>query len=368
MAREGTMLERFKVPAEDVVRVPEGSLRATVASIFERMGVAPEVAAEGADVLVMTDLRGVETHGVSNMMRVYVRQYNEGVINPQPNWHIVRETPGTATIDADRGLGILLGRQAMNIAMEKAQRVGIGVVTMFNSGHLGAVGHFALLAAQRDMVGMCMTAGGASVLPTFAAEGRLGANPISIAAPAKSEPPLLFDVATSAMAINKIRLAARTGVKLLPGWVATPEGVPIMEEIPAPEQGPNMVLPLGSTRELGSHKGYGLGLTVEIMSALLAGALPSMLDSTNGFKNYFAAYDIAAFTDVAQFKENMDKMLQKLRTTRPAPGHDRVLYPGLLEYEEEGKRRAKGIPLHKEVVQWFDSIAAELSVPRLKTM
>lgn len=365
------MLQRFKVPKEDEVRVPHESLRETVTAIFEKMGVPPEDAAEGADVLVMTDLRGVETHGVSNMLRTYVRQYREGQLNPTPNVRIVREAPATATLDADRGLGIMLGRAAMRIAIDKAREVGVGVVTMYNSGHLGAVGHFAMLAAQEDMVGMCLTAGGTSILPTFGAEGRLGANPISIAAPARNEPPVLFDAATSAIAMNKVGLAARVGANLLPGWIADREGNPIMQEVPAPERGQFYGLTLGGTRELGSHKGYGFSLIVEILGALLSGSVPSMLDSTpmeSGFKNYFAAYNIAAFTDVDAFKDNMDRMLRTLRDTKPAPGHDRVLYPGLPEHEDETERRTNGIPLHREVVDWFDAITSELGLPPLKRM
>ena len=363
------MLERFKVPHEDEVRIPEPSLRETVTAVFAKMGVSPDDAAEGADVLVMTDLRGVETHGVSNMLRNYVERYNQGTLNPKPAWRVLRESPGTATIDADRGLGIMLGRRAMDMAMDKARRVGVGVVTMRNSGHLGAVGHFAMLAALEDMVGVCMTAGGTGILPTFAAESRLGANPISFAAPTRNEPYVLFDVATSTIAMNKLRLAARVNMPLLPGWIADEDGVPIMEETPAPDPSQCHMLPLGSTREQGSHKGYGFTLMVEILGALLSGSVPNMLDATpleSGFKNYFGAYSISAFTDVDAFKDNMDRMLKMLRNTRPAPGHERVLYPGLPEYEHEQERRANGIPLHKEVVEWFDDIAEELSVPRLK--
>ena len=365
------MLERFKVPKADEVRVPHESLRETVAAIFEKMGVSADDAAEGADVLTMTDLRGVETHGVSNMLRSYVGQFNQGVLNPTPQIKIERETPGTATIDGDRGLGIILGRRGMDIAIEKAKHVGVGMVTMHHSGHLGAVGHFAMLAAQQDMVGMCITAGGVGVAPTFGGEGRLGANPISIAAPARNQPPLLFDVATSTVALNKLQLARRVGVDLLPNWVADSEGSPITEEGPPPDAGEFLGLTIGGTREQGSHKGYGFSMMTEIFGGLLSGSVPSMLDSTpfeSMFKNYFAAYRISAFTDVDHFKDIMDQMLESLRDTKPAPGHDRVIYPGLSEHEEEIDRRANGIPLHTEVIEWFDDLCSELSLPRLQHM
>ncbi|MBI3329856.1 MAG: Ldh family oxidoreductase [Nitrospinae bacterium] len=359
------ILERFKVPHGEEVRVPEQALRQTVTAIFEKIGLSHEDAAEGADVLVMTDLRGVESHGVSNMLRVYVQGYLAGTLNPRPNWRIVRESPSTATIDADRALGIIVGPKAMRIAIDKARTVGMGVVTIGNSGHLGAVGQHATLAAKEDMIGVCMTASGMQVVPTFAAEPRFGTNPISIAAPARHEAPVLFDAATSAIAGNKIRLAARVGATLLPGWVTDKEGNPIMEESPVLPRGQYLQLPLGGTREQGSHKGYGLALMVDILCTLLSGTLPTMLDASSGSKHYFAAYNIAAFTDLDQFKDTMDQMLRTLRNTRPLKGHERVLYPGLSEYEDEQDRRANGIPLHKEVIQWFEGITRELSIPGL---
>src|SRR5215470_14943672 len=164
------ILERFKVPAKDQVHVSEAALRQTVTQIFARLGLTPEDAAEGADVLTMTDLRGVETHGVSNMLRMYVRDYKAGKLDPRPGWRMVRESPGTAVIDAERRLGIMVGPRAMRLAVEKARSVGVGVVTVFNSGHFGAIGHYAMQAAEQNMVGVCYTGAGLSVVPTFASK------------------------------------------------------------------------------------------------------------------------------------------------------------------------------------------------------
>ena len=362
------ILDRFKVPAKDVVRVHEAALRRTVTRIFEALGVSPEDAAEGADVLTTTDLRGVETHGVSNMLRQYVQQYRTGALDPRPGWRIARETPGTAVIDAERRLGIMVGPKAMRLAIDKARAVGTGVVTVYNSGHFGAIGHYAMQAAAHDMVGVCFTAAGLSMVPTFASKPLLGTNPIALAAPAGREAPILFDVATSAIAGNKIRLAMRIGSPLLPGWVTDKEGTPIMEEKPVFDRNEFFQAPLGGTREQGSHKGYGFALMGEVLATLLSGALPTMLDPKSGSKNHFAAYSIEAFTDVQQFKTTMDEMLRTLRTAAPAPGHDRVLYPGLSEHEEMAARRAEGIPLHKEVIQWFATVTAELGIEPLATL
>jgi L-2-hydroxycarboxylate dehydrogenase (NAD+) len=208
---------------------------------------------------------------------------------------------------------------------------------------------------------MCMTATQPSVVPTFGAEPRFGTNPIAIAAPAKTQPPVLFDVATCSIAANKVRLATRVGSNLLPGWVTDKEGNPIMTETPpGAVRGEYFMLPLGATRELGSHKGYGLALMVETLATLLSGTLPFGLDRSTGYKHFFAAYDV--------FKAHMDEMLTWLRETRPAPGEERVLYPGLLEYEEAEERRAHGIPLHTEVMQWFGQITRELGLPALVTL
>ena len=348
--------------------MPHDALHETVSSIFEKMGVAREDAETGADVLVSTDMRGVETHGVSNMLRSYVQGYSDDSLNARPDWKIIRESPSSATIDADRGLAVILGPKAMEIAIDKARNVGVGVVTMFNAGHSGAIGHHAMLAAQADMVGMTATAGGLLVLPTFGAEPRMGTNPIAIAAPAKSEPFLLFDAATSAIAGNKLQLANRVGANMLGGWIAGMDGAPILDEVPLPDRGQYYQLPLGGTREQGSHKGYGFSLMSEVLASLLAGDQPTMVKKTGGAgHHYFAAYNIESFCDLDVFKENMDAMLRTLRETPPAPGHDRVMYPGLSEYEEEQERRAHGIPLHKEVIEWFADICAELQIPTLRT-
>ncbi len=361
------MLERFKVPQDDQVRVPEQSLRATVAAVFEKMGETAEDAAAGADVLVTADLRGVETHGVSNMLRAYVGRYADGGMKANADWRIVRESPATATVDADTGLVTILGPRMMGIAIEKAREVGVGVVTVRNAGHSGAIGHHAMLAAEQDMIGVTMTSGGAAVVPTFGAEPRFGTNPIAIAAPARTEAPFLFDVATSAVAGNKTALARRVGAAVEPNWITDLDGRPINDGRVMPEIGDYFMLPFGGTRENGSHKGYGFAMMADVMSTLLSGALPGMLPGSVNSSHHFAAYDIAAFTDVDQFKDTMDEALRTLRTTKPAPGHDRVLYPGLSEHEEERDRRANGIPLHREVVQWFDDITAELSLPPLDT-
>jgi LDH2 family malate/lactate/ureidoglycolate dehydrogenase len=225
-----------------------------------------------------------------------------------------------------------------------------------------------MLAARQDMIGVTMTAGGAAVLPTFGAEPRFGTNPIAMAAPARDEAPFLFDVATSAVAGNKTSLARRVGAHVEPNWITDLDGNPITDGRVMPQLGEYYMLPFGGTRENGSHKGYGFAMMSEILATVLSGSLPGMLATDQGSSHHFAAYNISAFTDVDKFKDTMDDALRTLRTTKPAPGYERVFYPGLSEHEEEQERRANGIPLHREVVEWFNGITAELSLPALETL
>jgi len=367
------MLETFKVPIKDQVRISEISLRRSVTAFFEKMGESSEDAAIAADTLVTSDLRGVESHGVSNMLRYYHEGYENKKIKAQPKWHIVRETPGTANIDADNGLVVFLGRHAMQIAIDKAKKVGVGAVTVYNSEHSGAIGHHAMGATQQDMIGLVMTTARARVVPTFASKALLGTNPIALAAPARNEAPFLFDAATCSVAMNKIWIARRLGSLLGPGWICDNQGVPIEESILTPESDDDfLLLPLGATREQGSHKGYGLAMIVDIMGSLLAGSLPDMLSNVENKdrkqSHHFTAYNIDAFTEVDTFKDNMDRMLNMIRETKPVSGEERVIYPGLLEHEEEQERRENGIPFHKEVITWFSEMTGELSIPDIEIL
>ncbi|MEZ4571129.1 MAG: Ldh family oxidoreductase [Thermomicrobiales bacterium] len=362
------MLERFHVPESDQIRVPVQSLRQTVERIFEAVGVPEEDARQAADVLVYADLRGVETHGVSNMLRVYVAQYRTGQLNPTPELKVIRDSRAGIVIDGDGGLGLIQCPRAMHIVIERAREYGVGTAAVRNLGHTGAIGYHALMAAEQDMVGLSMTASGSQVLPALSAEPRMGTNPISIAAPAGEKPWLLFDAAMSTSASNKLRIARRLGIPIPAGWLASWNGAPIMEDSPLPEDGDFHQLPLGSTRELGAHKGFGLALMVEVLATMLSGSVPRMLDEDVGSRHFLAAFDIASFTDVDLFKRTMDDMLGNLTATTPAPGADRVIYPGVSEAEALEDRTANGIPYHPEVIDWFAQITGELGLAKLETV
>ncbi|MEJ2130678.1 MAG: Ldh family oxidoreductase [Gammaproteobacteria bacterium] len=353
------MLDCFKVPPEHAVRVPEDVMRATVEDMFQVLGMPQADARQAADVLLYADIRGIDSHGVSNMMRAYVAGLKSGQINPAPKWTLARDHKAAVTIDCDKGLGLVVGPAAMQVAIERARDYGVCAVTATNGRHYGAAAYHAQLAIAHDMIGISMTTGGLLVAPTYGAERMLGLNPLGVAAPAGTEAPFIFDASMSSLAANKIRLLQRMGGQVLPGWVAHPDGAPVMEEADVPEN--YLMLPLGGTREIGSHKGFGLCMMVEILAGLLSGGGGGPL-RREGSAHYFMAYDVSAFTELETFKRDMDEYLRKLLECKPAPGHERVVYAGIPEHEEERDRRENGIPYHREVVDWFRETCAELNV------
>jgi LDH2 family malate/lactate/ureidoglycolate dehydrogenase len=353
------MLDCFKVPPEHAVRVPEGVMRATVEDMFQSLGMPEADARQATDVLLYADIRGIDSHGVSNMMRAYVAGLRAGHIKAAPKWTLARDFKAAVTIDCDEGLGLVVGPAAMRLAIERAREFGVCVVIATNGRHYGAAAYHAHLALEHDMIGVSMTTGGLLVAPTQGAERMLGLNPLGIAAPSGVEAPFVFDASMSSLAANKIQLLRRMGGEVLPGWVAQADGTPVMEEAEVPED--YLMLPLGGTRELGSHKGFGLCMLVEILAGVLSGGGGGPL-RREGSAHYFMAYDVSAFTELDVFKRDMDEYLRKLLECKPAPGYERVVYPGIPEHEEELDRRANGIPYHRDVIDWFRETCAELNV------
>ena len=357
------MLKHFLVPEADQVLVDEGTARTGTQALFERMGMAEDDAAICTDVLITADLRGCESHGISNMVRQYLRMYAAGGLNPTPNVRTLHESPVGATLDADQGIGLQVGPRAMRIAMQKAAKVGIGTVGVQNCGHVGMLAYYPLMAIEEDMIGVCMvSAGGGLTVPTFGAEPVFGTHPIAWGAPAGEMPPFVFDVATTQVAANKLGLAKRIGSKLEPGWIADLDGRPILEAVDAPDYGTFHMLPFGGTRENGSHKGYGFAMVADIMSGLLSGNGPGFVAGGGKHSQFVMAFRIDAFTELSTFKQDMDTLLKKLSGMKPAPGCERVYYAGLIEYEEAERRQAQGIPYHREVVEWFNGASAELNL------
>ena len=351
--------KRFEVPEDIAVRVAVDDMRPLVEGIFEKLGLPAADAQQAAEVLMYADLHGIDSHGVSNMMQHYERWIGTGDINPTPEPRVLREAPATATIDADRALGLVMGPRAMRQAMDKAAVCGIGAVAVKNVNHFGACAYHAQLALERDMIGIVMTTSGLCTVPTYGAKAMLGTNPIGVAAPTRNEVPFLFDASMSTLPINKVDLMKRLGGKLAGGCIANADGVPILEDAHVPDE--YMVLPLGTTREQGSHKGYGLGVMIDILSGILSGGTPSYKPAPP-VSHHFLAYRVDAFTDLDEFKDDLDSYLKDLRETPTAPGHERVYYAGLPEHEEAVERGQKGVPYHPDVIDWFRDAATRLGV------
>ena len=356
------MLKRFLVPEADKVMVKEEAVRAATEEIFRKMDVSGKDATLMADVLMTSDLRGCESHGVSNMLRNYITYYEKGQSNPKPNVKVLRESLVSASLDGDSGLGIQVGPPAMQMAIDKAEQTGMGAVTIQNCGHGGMLGYYPLMALEHDMIGVAMhSAGGRLQVPTFGSEPVFGTHPIAWAAPAGKMPPFVFDVATTQVAANKLMLTRRIGSHLEPGWITDLAGEPVMEQVPSPDYGGFLMLPFGGIRENGSHKGYGFAMIVDIMAGILSGNGPGHV-AEDDWALFVMAIKIDAFRDVTDFKNDMDVLLERLSSMKPTKDHDRVYYAGLMEHEETEKRKRDGIPYHREVVEWFNKTALNLDL------
>src|ERR1700761_7189372 len=244
----------------------ESTLRAFTQNAFLAMGCSQEHAVLAADVLLLSDLRGIDSHGVARLTG-YVRLWEKKRINTNPNIRIVHETPTTATIDGDAGLGLVIAPFAMRIAIEKAEKYGSGWVSVRNSNHFGIAGYHAMMAVEKDMIGFAMTNASPLVAPTFSNERMLGTNPMCYAFPAGKYPPVVVDMATSAAANGKLEIAQRSGKQVPEGWIQDKEGKSTTD--PHALKLGGTLLPLGSDADHGSHKGFGLGATVDILSAVL---------------------------------------------------------------------------------------------------
>ena len=340
--------------------------------VFLKMDFPAEMAETAARVLVTADLRGVDSHGVARLSG-YVRLWEVGRANPTPDIRMVHETPSTAVVDGDRGLGLVVAPAAMQIAIAKAHNAGTGWVAVKNSHHYGIAGYHAMLALEHDMIGISMTNASALVAPTFAKERMLGTNPIAVAIPAGQQPPFVADFATTTAAYGKVEIQQRKDQPVPPGWVQDPEGH-ASQDSEAVNQGGAM-LPLGSDREHGSHKGYCLGAVVDIFSAVLSGAnygpwappyvtfIPLPQDPVGeGLGHFLGAMRIDAFRPAETFKSHMDKWITRFRDTKPVDGQPRVLIPGDPEHELATQRSTTGIPLLEPVVRDLQELAAKFGL------
>lgn len=323
--------------------------------VFEGMGCSEPDAALAAEVLLSADLRGIDSHGVARLSG-YVRLWEVNRINAQPDMRIIHETPSTAVIDGDSGLGLVVAPYAMQVAIEKAKQVGTGWVSVQNSNHFGIAGYHSMMALQYDMIGMAMTNASPLVAPTFSIERLLGTNPICVAIPAGEEPAFVADLATTTAANGKLEILQRKNQDAPSGWVQDKEGLP--SNNPHELKSGGALLPLGGDREHGSHKGYALGAVVDIFSAVLSGAnygpwvppfpayvpMPSEMPG-KGIGHFFGAMRVDAFRPGDEFKQHMDKWIRRFRSAKTVTGEEQVLIPGDPEREMEENRMKAGIPV-----------------------
>ncbi|HRD58124.1 MAG TPA: Ldh family oxidoreductase [Ferruginibacter sp.] len=343
--------------------------------VFEKMGCSNKQATEAANVLLSADLRGVDSHGVARLSG-YVRLWEAQRVNAQPDIKIIHESPSTAVVDGDSGLGLVVAPFAMQVAIDKAKNAGTGWVSVQNSNHFGIAGVHAMMALEQDMIGIAMTNASALVAPTFSTEKLLGTNPIAVAIPAGKEPAFVADFATTTAANGKLEILQRKNKPAPAGWVQTKDGSQSTNANELKNGG--ALLPLGSDREHSSHKGYMLGSIVDIFSAILSGAnygpwvppfpayvpMPQNMPG-KGIGHFFGAMRIDAFRTAEDFKANMDQWIQRFRNAKTVAGEEKVIIPGEPELEMEAHHKKNGINLLQPVIDDLQSIAQKFELTLL---
>ncbi len=351
---------------------PYDQLYAFSNKIFLAIGCSDEQAALAARVLLSADKRGIDSHGIARLSG-YVRLWEVNRINTTPNLRIIHESPSTAVVDGDRGLGLVVAPFAMQVAIEKAAVAGSGWVSVQNSNHFGIAGYHAMMALEQDMIGMAMTNASALVAPTFSTERMLGTNPIAVAVPAGTEAPFVADMATTTAANGKLEILQRKHQEAPVGWIQDNHGHATTDAHVLKQGG--ALLPLGSDREHGSHKGYALGSVVDIFSAILSGAnfgpwvppFPAYVPMPEnqpgkGIGHFLGAMRIDAFRPADAFKQDMDLWLKRFRSAQPVAGEERVLVPGDPERACEAEREKTGIPLLPAVVEDLTKLGQKFSI------
>ncbi len=347
---------------EPLPRIDAGKLADFVSRSFAKLGVPPKDAEIAANVLVQADLRGVDTHGVIrfNPKAWYVKWLGDGSMTARPNLRIVRESATTALLDGDRGIGMVVGHRAMELAIEKAREAGISIVAVRNSRHYGMSAYYSKMALRHDMIGIAMTNASRQVVPTFGREARFGTNPMCFAVPAQDEQPFVLDMATTTAAAGKLELAARQGKSIPRGW-ALNERAEATDD-PKTAQRARRLLPLGGSREGGSHKGYGLAIVVEILCGVLSGTLTALNTDQDPRGHFFAAIRLDRFRPVNEFKRDMDRLIRGLKSTPLIEGESRVYVAGEIEFETAAERSERGIPLLPSVLKGLRDVGAQLGV------
>lgn len=340
-----------------------GALQAWTTRLFHRAGLAEGDAAIVAENLVGANLRGVDSHGVGRLAGIYVKRIELGLIARETRITVLRDAPAFALVDGNSGPGAVVSVQAMRLAMEKAQQVGIAVVGVCNSNHNGYLAQYAQMAAEQSMISMIFTSAPANMAPWGGKKPYFGANPICVGVPAGRERPIVVDMATSVVAKGKIIMAAKLGKKEIPeGWALDSDGRPTTDPETAIK---------GTLLPVGGPKGYGLAMLVDIFSGIMTGAmfgphigdLYKVLDRGQELGHFFLAMRSDLFVSAEQFGESIDQMISEVRSQPRAEGVERIYMPGEIEHETAVARGRDGIPLPAEIVAELTELGQRLAVP-----
>lgn len=345
--------------SDAIARISAADLQKGLEALFRAWRLSDEQASAAAHVLTRADLLGIDSHGIT-LIPLYDEFLRSGKVALAPQITIARDFGAIAVVDGGGGLGHAPSLRAMDLAVAKARTFGIGAVAVRDSNHYGAAGVYALRAAEQGLIGLSTTAVyKPSIVPTFACEPMLGTNPIAFAAPGALNRPFLLDMATSTVAIGKLKLAARAGKRLREGWALDNAGRPQTD----PERAlvDRLMTPLGGSREMGGHKGYGLAAMVEVLSTLVGGAAYAPLRGVDAqhydVGHFCLALDPAAFREAGDFEKDLDAFVDALRHTRPASPEQPVLVAGDPEYETEARRSREGIPVPAGLLEAIRTIA-----------
>lgn len=342
-----------------------------MAKVLQKAGVPEDDARIVADVLITADKLGFDSHGVNRLKPIYLDRIKDGILNPVTMTEVVRESPATAVIDGHNGMGHVISNKAMEMAIDKAGKYGLGMVAVRNSTHYGFAGYYALMAVKKNMIGITGTNARPSIAPTFGVENMLGTNPLTFGIPSDEPFPFLLDCATSIIQRGKVELFARSGKDLPQGLVIDENGESktdpreVLEDLIA---GRVAFTPLGGIGEdTGGYKGYGYATVVEILSsALQQGAYLKMLTGLKDGKkvpyslgHFFIAIDINAFTDPDDFKRTTGNILRDLRASRKMPGQTRIYTAGEKEYDTWMMRKDKGMPFNEDLLREYHEMCKQ---------
>jgi LDH2 family malate/lactate/ureidoglycolate dehydrogenase len=356
--------------------VRAATIHRQISAVLAAWGMPPDVVRTAADVMTDTDLAGIDSHGIS-MLMLYEEALGLDQLNLTPRPRVVRETPVTALVDGDAGLGHVAAVFGMELAIAKAEAAGVGIVCVRNSTHFGAAGCYAAMASRRGLLGLvtCTTRGN-PVLPTRSAVPVLGTNPIAFAAPTRRNRPFLLDMSTSTVAQNKVKVYEFEHRPLPAGWVLDESGTPVTDSVRAMEvvtvTYTGGITALGGTAEMSSHKGYGLGVMVQILSATLAGAtFTPIRKRTQGrgdpddIGHFLMALDPKVFREAGAFEDDLDDVIDVLHEARPTNPEEPVLVAGDPEARAREERSRSGIPIPAALAEKIRAICERCGAPFL---